>query len=419
MAGKAASRKGGARSAKPRGKRRLTSLVSSVAAKAFAAARSAASTRRASSQSGPPPAQRPAKASSKPPFVPVKRVSVVRKPARGPSMRAARPSSRRKPAAKTLSAPSDAARQSVSAEISTPAPRPAAWPTADIAPAAPAPTPEEHYLIPTGYGDTRLLLMVKDPWWLFAYWEVQPEKERAVRRQLLPDDVAGLQTVLRVYDVTGIEFPSQAAHRSFDIPLSGLASNWYIQTDAPGRSFIVEIGLLTATGRFLLLARSNRVTAPRFGPAEADARWAVDDELFWKLFNLSAGVGIGSSPTAWAQMMGQPLSSAGWTPFPAARQAPVRGFWCRLDTDLVIHGATEPRSRVVIQGQPAAVRKDGTFSLRVALPEGSQTIAIEVTSADGAQTQTFTPTVSMGWTGPLTSPEAARAAQPSGQEGAP
>ena len=429
MARRASSPKGEARAShKPRGKRRLTSLMSSVAAKAFAAARSVASKRRASSRAASPSAEKSAKASPKPPFVPVKRVSVVRKPARGPSVRAAKPAARRKPAPNAPPVPAVRRRASV---VSVAPPRHVRDGERDVMPSeagstqaergttAPAPTPEEQYLIPTGYGDTRILLMVKDPWWLYAYWEVQPEKERAARKQLLPNDVAGLQTVLRVYDVTGIEFPSQPAHRSFDIPLSGLAANWYIQTDAPGRSFIVEIGLLTAAGRFLLLARSNRVTAPRFGPAQADARWAVDDELFWKLFNLSAGVGIGSSPTAWAQMMGKPLSSAGWSPFPTARQTPVRGFWCRVNTDLVIHGAAEPRAHVVIQGQPATVRKDGTFSLRVTLPEGSQTITIEVTSADRTQTQTFAPTVSLGWTGSLTSPEAVQAAQPSGQGGAP
>ena len=66
----------------------------------------------------------------------------------------------------------------------------------------PGPFVDEPFSIPTGYGDTRVILMVKDPWWLYAYWEVQPQTERAIRGQLLPEEVPGLQSILRVYDVT-------------------------------------------------------------------------------------------------------------------------------------------------------------------------------------------------------------------------
>jgi hypothetical protein len=263
---------------------------------------------------------------------------------------------------------------------------------------------EDQFSIPNGYGDDRIVLMVKDPWWLFAYWEIQPQTERAARSQLLPREVAGLQSVLRVYDVTGVDFPEQPANRSFDISLSGLATNWYLQTNAPNCSFIVEIGLLTQSGRFLLLARSNRVTAPRFGPSDIiDEAWMTSDEAYWKLFGAATGVG-GSSPSGWARLMPQQLFSGGWASqslVGPSKPAAVRGFWCRVDTDLVIHGATEPQATVVIQGQRVSLRKDGTFNLRLALPGGSQTITIEVTSPDGSQTRTVTPIVSLAWGGAL------------------
>ena len=246
--------------------------------------------------------------------------------------------------------------------------------------------------------------MVRDPWWLYAYWEIQPATERAARSQLPPQEVAGLQTVLRVSDVTGLPYPSRPAHRSFDIGLSGLATSWFIQTDAPDREFIVEIGLLTAGGRFLLLARSNRVRTPRFGPSDVlDEQWLSTDDAFWQLFG--SALGTGSSLGGWAQLLTRQPSSGQWSSGALAgwnRQPLVRGFWCRMSTDLVMHGATEPRARVVVQGQPVAVRRDGTFSLRVALPEGTQTVTVEVTSPDGRHTKTVTPLVSLAWSGPLT-----------------
>jgi len=264
---------------------------------------------------------------------------------------------------------------------------------------------EEQFSIPTGYGRDRIILMVKDPWWLFAYWEIQPATERAARSQLLPHEVAGLQSILRVYDVTGVEFPAQPATASFDIGLSGLATNWYIHANAPNRSFIVEIGFLANTGRFLPLARSNRVTTPRFGPSEIiDEAWMTTDETYWKLLGTRANLGSGSSPGEWARFMAHAVSSGNWSSLGFLGQAKpsiVRGFWCRVNADLVIHGVTDPRATVVIQGQPVTVRKDGTFSLRLALPDGTQTITIEAISPDGIRAQTMTPVVTLAWSGSL------------------
>ena len=154
--------------------------------------------------------------------------------------------------------------------------------------------------------------MVKDPWWLYAYWEIQPRRERRVLRQLAPEEIEGLRSVLRVYDVTGREFPAQPAHHWFDVTLSGLAVGWYLHVNAPDHAFIVDIGLLTRRGRFLELARSNRVTTPRFGPSDViDEEWMVAEEDYWKLFGITTGVGMGSSPTAMKELLARALASPG------------------------------------------------------------------------------------------------------------
>ncbi len=270
---------------------------------------------------------------------------------------------------------------------------------------------EEQFSIPTDYGDDRIVVMVKDPWWIFAYWEIQPGTERAARAQLLPHEVAGLQTVLRVYDVTGIDFPAQNPLRVFDISLSGLATNWYINTNAPHSDFVVDLGILTNTGRFILLVRSNRVRTPRAGPSEVlDEAWMTTNELFMKLLGTS-GIGMGSSVSGRASLLPQQLFSGAWAPSlaGATRQPVVRGFWYRLEADLVIQGATEPQATVKIQGQQVVVRKDGTFSLRLALPEGSQTINIEVISPDGRHLRSATPIVSLSWAKSPTPPSAVQA----------
>ena len=305
---------------------------------------------------------------------PVQRRSVVRKSPRGPSVRPAK-----KPVRTAAPTPSSA--------ISSP--QPLASP-ASLAALSEISSAEERFSIPSGYGDTRIVLMARDPWWLYAYWEICSSDERAARMQLLPKEIAGLQTVLRVYDVSGRAKPEQLA---FDIPLSGLANSWYVKTDAPAHEFLVDIGLLTAAGKFLRLARSNRAATPRFGPSNiVDERWSTSDDVFWKLFGATGTVG-GSSPGEWmALRIGLP--GQGLLPV-------VRGFWSRVNTDLVIHGTTAPKSSISILGRPVEVRTDGTFSLRVSLPEGTRAIIIDVTSPDGAQTKTVTPIISLAWSGPL------------------
>lgn len=235
--------------------------------------------------------------------------------------------------------------------------------------------------------------MVKDPWWLYAYWEIQPVTERAARSQLLPQEVAGLQSILRVYDVTDRNFPEQPAHRWFDISLSSLATNWYLHTDAPGRSFIVEIGLLTHEGRFLLLARSNRVTAPRFGPSDViDEAWASAEDLYWKLSGLAHGLGPGASEQWLARRPFSPgMFSAGlFSPIRAPR--PKR-FWLWVDTEVVVYGATDPKASLTVQGQSVKLRPDGTFSVRMAFPDGHQVVPVEAVSADGQANCTVTSTL--------------------------
>ncbi len=249
--------------------------------------------------------------------------------------------------------------------------------------------------MPTGYDVDRLVLMVRDPWWIFAYWDLRQDTERAARGQLRPEEVPGLRTVLRVHDVTDRDFPGEPSWQWMDIPLSGLANNWYIHTNAPNRTFQVDIGLLTAGGRFLLLARSNRVTTPRAGPsAVIDEEWVASDEAFEALFGATLGaLRVGSSPGAW---LGQALTG-GWSSLALARGSgrAVKGLWFRLDTDLIVYGATDPKAVVTIQDQPVPVRKDGTFDVRLALPEGTQTITVTVTTPDGRQTRALAPVVTL------------------------
>jgi len=147
-----------------------------------------------------------------------------------------------------------------------------------LGPAAPAPEPapaassvpeavdRETAPLPRAYGSDRIGLLPRDPWWLFAYWEVTPETRiRALRA--LGDAAVEAREILRVYDVTFLTFTGDNAWLSFDVEVPAGADHWYLNVSRPAASYCVEIGLRTGGGRFLPLARSNVVGTPRVAPS--------------------------------------------------------------------------------------------------------------------------------------------------------
>ena len=64
----------------------------------------------------------------------------------------------------------------------------------------------------------------------------------------------------------------------------------------------------------------------------------------------------------------------------------ARGFWFKVNAEVVLHGSTERDARVTIGGRPVKLREDGSFSFRFALPDGEfrlPVIAVDATGTDG------------------------------------
>ncbi|MBU1091124.1 MAG: DUF4912 domain-containing protein [Candidatus Omnitrophica bacterium] len=163
-------------------------------------------------------------------------------------------------------------------------------------------TPEEEHIskrinLPHGYDHDRIVLMVRDPWWIFTYWEIAQQKEDTVKKELQRRKKKIAKSVLRVYEVTGVKnFNGTNARRYFDIELKNMARSWCIDTGTPNSSWCVEIGILSEDGEFFALARSNIVKTPRFGPSDLlDETWMCQEDLYWKLFGASGGFDIGKS----------------------------------------------------------------------------------------------------------------------------
>ena len=142
--------------------------------------------------------------------------------------------------------------------------------------------------LPDRYNEDKMVLLVRDPWWIFAYWEVTPGREQEVTSRMTEEGLARESTVLRVYDVTDTSF--EHAHSYFDIG-TGSANNWYVDVGAPDRQWVAELGFRARGGRFFMLVRSNVVRTPRSGVSDVlDEEWMMPDEFYRKLFGPSGGV---------------------------------------------------------------------------------------------------------------------------------
>ncbi|HEY9883092.1 MAG TPA: DUF4912 domain-containing protein, partial [Thermosynechococcaceae cyanobacterium] len=116
--------------------------------------------------------------------------------------------------------------------------------------------------LPDGYGESRIVLMPRDPQWGYAYWDAPNEQKEELRRQ------GGQRLALRLYDVTGVEFNHQSAHSLQQYDCEEMARDWYIPIPVSDRDYIAEIGYVTGDGGWLLLARSNPVRIPPVYPSE-------------------------------------------------------------------------------------------------------------------------------------------------------
>jgi hypothetical protein len=143
-------------------------------------------------------------------------------------------------------------------------------PAAHVAAAPPARSPLPP--LPSTYLDNRIVLLARDPSWLYAYWDFHPEHIRAVQSCFPVQDV---QLTLRLLDITFFTYNGANAWSMVDIALTSNATNWYIPLGQPDTTYCVEIGYKTIEGRFAPLGRSNAVTTPRasFSPLLSSPWW--------------------------------------------------------------------------------------------------------------------------------------------------
>jgi glycosyltransferase involved in cell wall biosynthesis len=96
------------------------------------------------------------------------------------------------------------------------------------------------------------------PYYAFAHWRIRDEWVEHTRRHK-GDAWINCRLILRLYDISYIEFNGFNAHRIMDVGLPGLCGHLQLKLHRPGTWELGEVGFLLRSGEFVPAARSTVV----------------------------------------------------------------------------------------------------------------------------------------------------------------
>ncbi len=246
-----------------------------------------------------------------------------------------------------------------------------------------------------GSAKDRLIVMVRGPYWLHAYWELTP-LGIARAQAALGQEWHQAKPLLRVLTVTthGATTTSERIFR--EIAIHGGVKNWYIDVQEPNQTYRLEIGYRAASGKFFSLARSNVVSTPSGGSSDSlDVHWNDVLADCDKIYAMSGGFsteGASELQDLFEERLRRPMGPASSSRFGAGLEGLLphdRHLRFQVEAEVVIHGTTHPDAKVVLQGEPLKLRPDGTFSVRLDLPNRRQVIPIVASTKDGVEQRTI------------------------------
>lgn len=301
-----------------------------------------------------------------------------------------------------------------------------------------------------GYGEVRLWLVARDPHWLFAYWEFNPDEHPGAR-----GEDGAPHFFIRVQREDG------AVEATVEIQPS--AGNWYVPVRSADCGYSAELGFYTM-GAWAFLAHSGTTRTPpvdaddtfaapmatiparlslaemralmagQSQPGESTAqtaarvqdsarravRWTPEQERM--LVKLLAEESKGSKrtkreiakrirkklaergeaaalpeelleeflgPASSAESSCSSSAGAGassWTAAPGKTD----GSFLHVNAELIFYGGVEPGASLTVDGKPVQLRHDGTFRFHARMPDGDYEVPIVARSADGREVRNAT-----------------------------
>jgi len=247
--------------------------------------------------------------------------------------------------------------------------------------------------LPGGYSEPKLVLMPKDPEYMFCYWELTSSLIESKEKEKIP--AGNYRETLKI----NWESKSLFEPNFTFIPVFFWARKWYFGVPQVGQRYQVELGWLSDSGHFISIIRSNLSELPESWAATqkrlaeqnevlayssrhtkiigSSEQLAVEDiRSFVPEWNLSSE---SMSSSSWSRAAGdaQPAATAAKSakgkPAPKARTEPAR---------LEVSGKVLPGTQVFVGGKPVAVDAQGHFKTEFQYQK--DTLNLEIASRSGA-----------------------------------
>ena len=239
----------------------------------------------------------------------------------------------------------------------------------------------------------KITVLVRDSFWLQACWEIK--RKSVVRAQAaMMEHWHTARPVIRLYEVEDASKTTNSARIVRDIEVHGGVTTWYINVSNPPGQYRIELGYLASNGEFHALCRSNIVTTPVPGSNESiDTHWDDIADNYERVYVQSGGqkgsTGSSDLKDLFEKRLNRPIGESVVSRFGVkAPGADEEEFQFDVDAELIVFGNSEPTSSVVIKGEPVKLGRDGSFTVRMDLPDRRMVLPCVSTTADGRRQRT-------------------------------
>jgi uncharacterized protein len=294
--------------------------------------------------------------------------------------------------------------------------------------------------LPEAYGTGRVFLAARDPKCLFAYWDFTWHQLQELTQKARYGELK-----LRIYRETLSNGHVEEVFEC-EMSVSPGARNWFVEIPFSDHVYKAEFGYYDWNGCFCTVSVSGRTRSPKdYVSSNTQARFVTlpfrfsfqelfsllrsyfqdGEELLDVLVRLQLagmrfpfdydrdgkdGEGIRAQL---AGMFGEDLCrrvrmgseelteilrrrmmqdtssgllggiSSGLVAGSAWNMPAPGRFWLKVNAELIVYGATDPRARVMFDGKPIELSPDGTFRFQFALPDGAYSTPILADSPEG------------------------------------
>jgi hypothetical protein len=244
--------------------------------------------------------------------------------------------------------------------------------------------------LPGQYSQDKLVLMPKDPEYMFCYWELTSSLLSQKEGEKLPD--GNYRETLKINWESRSLFDPNFTF----IPVFFWARKWYFGVPQVGQRYQVELGWLSDSGHFISIIRSNLSELPESWATTQKRLAGQGDVLAYSVKNTKV---LGSSEHMAVEdarafvpewnLSSESLSSSSWSRGPSAPsehaakpsgKSPAKPATPKAR--LEVTGKVLPGTRVLIGGSKVSIDPQGFFKME--FPYNQDILNLELTSGTGA-----------------------------------